>query len=215
MGQACAEYGSKKDADIMIKAYSDALLKQEQERAKLEAKIEQDEATVAVRDEYVLTVVISVSDAARKKLEGGLGETSSTEIAISTFKAQRTRFTPAYHGIDNVLLEPKKKLEVLDSKDTIGNPFSHLAPTKHGRQLDDEWIYHKAGLMQKESSAQYTVENAKLGKRIQQILDSENETLSVVLVHANPATGVTTVYKRESKEKEYEVVRRMKGDSDD
>lgn len=124
---------------------------------------------------------------------GKLGEDLSKEALSQRLSMNETVFTPAYHGLDLVFQDAEGKYVVVDSKATTNNnPFSLLHPTRRGTQLGEDWIRSKAQCMQNPNSAQYTPQNAKIGKELERALDRGE--VRTMLVHANPETQEVLTY---------------------
>ena len=191
----CAEYLDVAVANTMIAAYRAALLQQEQERIAQKALLEQGKADVLAARLLITTIVNHW-----KEIQGKIGEKFAAENVVGALDLVGTPFTPAKHGLDNVFQDSQNRMVALEAKCCKGSPFSELHQTKHGKEfVDNEWFDRKAELMQKSSSAQYTPDNARLGKQIQQAIKDNN--LRAVLVHINPETKTVTLYERVSEDK--------------
>lgn len=209
MSRACAEFADVEVVDTMIAAYQAALLQQEQERIEEEDLLKQGEADALIARLLIKSIISSGNE----KI-GKIGEKFAAENVVGALDLLPTRFAAAKHGFDNVFTDSRKGIVVLESKCTTGSPLSALHTTKHhGKQLDDEWIGRQAELMQKQSSAQYSIENASLGKQIHQAI--EDHTIRAILVHTNPETGVVTLYERVSEGKFDMLYQWELGDSND
>lgn len=135
-----------------------------------------------------------MAQSVRNQMDGAVGERLAAETAIQKLGLIGTFFDQPKHGFDSVYKDKNGTLVFVDAKFTKGKaPASMLKHTNFGRQLSPKWISRKAKLMQNKGTTQYSPDNAKIGREIDQV-GAEN-TRSIVL-HTDKETLRVTAYER-------------------